>query len=141
MIANQFKEKIVFDGLIYLVVALMFICFLVLSTFPGWHHEVDDDGSEREVKAFPSQMSIITCLLLTSTSFGFGLMSALWQHINSSATATMTEILTYGAISGRVGGVAMALGWLSTGLIAFTCIWLFVIILSIEFIRRLTDED
>jgi hypothetical protein len=34
---------------------------------------------------------------------GFGLITILWQHVNSSATATMAEILTYGAVSGHVG--------------------------------------
>ncbi|KAJ5441556.1 hypothetical protein N7491_003962 [Penicillium cf. griseofulvum] len=140
MIANEFKEKIVFDGLIYVTVALAFISFILLSTFPGWHDEVDETGSVREVKPFPSRPVSQVCLFVTTASFGFGFVSVLWQHINSSATATMTEILTYGAVSGHVGGAAMVFGWISITLIATAGIGLLVMILSIELIRRLTDE-
>ncbi|KZN86496.1 hypothetical protein EN45_050250 [Penicillium chrysogenum] len=101
MMADEFKEKIVFNGLIYIVVALMFICFLLLSTFPGWHEEVGDDGDERQVKPFPSEAALLASLLAASASSGFGLITILWQHVNSSATATMAEILTYGAVSGH----------------------------------------
>ncbi|KAJ6177910.1 hypothetical protein N7519_008371 [Penicillium mononematosum] len=138
--ANEFKEKIVFNGLIYIVVALMFICFLLLSTFPGWHEEVDEDGSELHVKPFPSEAVTLACLLALGASSGFGFISILWQHVNSSATATMAEILTYGAVSGHVGGVAMALGWLSIGLVALVCVGLWVMRLSISLVRNLTDE-
>ncbi|KAJ6125565.1 hypothetical protein N7471_012882 [Penicillium samsonianum] len=141
MIANEFKEKIVFDGLIYIVVALAFICILLLSTFPGWHEEVDDGGSMREVKPFPSRQVTMICLLDLIAGFGFGLISVLWQHINSSATVTMTEMLSYGAVSGHVGGTAMALGWISVGLISLVGLGILVMILSIELIRKLTEED
>lgn len=126
----------------YVTVALAFISFILLSTFPGWHDEVDDEtGSMREVKPFPNTEVSHLCLLFTVASFGFGFVSVLWQHINSSATATMTEILTYGAVSGHVGGAAMALGWISITLIASASIGLFVMILSISLLRRLTTND
>ncbi|KAJ5471169.1 hypothetical protein N7530_008526 [Penicillium desertorum] len=140
MMANEFREKIVFNGLIYIVVALMFICSLLLSTFPGWHEEADDDGEEREVKPFPSQAGLWACLLTASVSSGFGLISILWQHVNSSATATMAEILTYGAVSGHVGGAAMALGWLSIGLVVLVCVGLLEMELSISIIRNLSED-
>ncbi|KUM64793.1 hypothetical protein ACN42_g2272 [Penicillium freii] len=141
MIANEFKEKIVFNGLIYIVVALTFICILCLSTFPGWRDEVDDNGSVYELKPFPSQIALSICLLAVSASFGFGLISILWQHINSSATATMTEILTYGAVSGHVGAVAMALGWLSIGLLAIVCMALFIMKLTLTMIIQPDEDD
>lgn len=118
----------------------MFICILSLSTFPGWRDEVDDNGSVFQSKSFPSQIALSICLLVVSASFGFGLISILWQHINSSATATMTEILNYGAVSGHVGAVAMALGWLSIGLLAIVCMALFIMKLNLTMIRPL-DED
>ncbi|KAJ5504914.1 hypothetical protein N7463_007788 [Penicillium fimorum] len=141
MIANEFKEKIVFDGLIYVVIVFMFICFLLLSSFPGWTEEVDDSGSMREVKPFPSRSLSQICLLGFISSGAFCLISVLWQHINSSAAATMTETLTYGAVSAHVGGAAMALGWISVGLIGVVGMGLLVMILSIRLIRRLVDED
>jgi hypothetical protein len=118
----------------------MFICSLLLSTFPGWHEEADDDGEEREVKPFPSQAGLWACLLTASVSSGFGLISILWQHVNSSATATMAEILTYGAVSGHVGGAAMALGWLSIGLVVLVCVGLLEMELSISIIRNLSED-
>ncbi|KAJ5375575.1 hypothetical protein N7517_007581 [Penicillium concentricum] len=140
MIANEFKEKIVFDGLIYIVIVLIFICFLMLSSFPGWTEEIDDSGSVREVKPFPSRPVSQTCLLGFLSSAAFCLISVLWQHINSSAAATMAETLTYGAVSAHVGGAAMALGWLSLGLIAAVSIGMLVMILSISLLRKLTEE-
>ncbi|KAJ5981768.1 hypothetical protein N7522_013396 [Penicillium canescens] len=141
MIANEFKDKIVFDGLIYIVVGLIFICFILLSTFPGWHEEVDENGSEREVKPFPSELVLSICFLAMGAGFGFGLISVLWQHINSSSTATMAETLTYGTVSGHVGGAAMALGWISTGLSAVVFIGLLVIKLSISILASLTADE
>ncbi|KAJ5822695.1 hypothetical protein N7447_005035 [Penicillium robsamsonii] len=141
MIANEFKEKIVFDGLIYIVIALMFICILILSSFPGWNEEVDDSGSIRMVRPFPSMPLSQICLLGFLCSSAFCLISVLWQHINSSAAATMTETLTYGAVSAHVGGAAMALGWLSVGLIAVVSIGILVMILSISILRKLMEDD
>ncbi|KAF3387323.1 hypothetical protein F1880_001416 [Penicillium rolfsii] len=141
MIANEFKEKIVFDGLIFIVVILTFICFLLLSTFPGWHNEVDETGSEREVKPFPSQHVVVACLFVSGIGFGFSLISILWQHINSSSTASMAETLTYGTVTGHVGGVAMALGWAAVGLIAFVGFGLFVMKLSIDILERVIAMD
>ncbi|CAG8896697.1 unnamed protein product [Penicillium egyptiacum] len=140
MIANEFREKIVFNGLIYIVVALMFICSLLLSTFPGWHHEVGDDGSVYDVKPLPASIIVSACLLAVSASFGFGLISILWQHVNSSATATMTEILNYGAVSGHVGGVAMALGWLAIGLLAVVCMGLSVVKLQLTILQPIEED-
>jgi hypothetical protein len=125
----------------YIVVALIFICFVLLSTFPGWHEEVDENGSERDVKPFPSGPVLSTCFLAMGAGFGFGLISVLWQHINSSSTATMAETLTYGAVSGHVGGAAMALGWVSIGLSAAIFIGLLVMKLSISILTSLTEDD
>ncbi|KAJ5666092.1 uncharacterized protein N7477_008540 [Penicillium maclennaniae] len=160
MIANEFKEKIVFDGLMqvllfgnscynvliywiyrFIVVILTFICFILLSTFPGWHKEVDETGSEIETKPFPSDHVIAACLFTTCIGFGFGLISILWQHINSSSTASMAETLTYGAATGHVGGVAMALGWIAVGVIALVGLGLLEMKLSIDLLKRLIDVN
>lgn len=92
------------------------------------------------MKPFPSEAALLASLLAASASSGFGLITILWQHVNSSATATMAEILTYGAVSGHVGGVAMTLGWLSIGLIVLVCVGLWALKLSISLITSLTRE-
>lgn len=53
----------------------------------------------------------------------------------------MAETLTYGAASAHVGGVAMALGWIAVGLIAFVGLGLFVMNLSIAILKRATALD
>lgn len=42
----------------------------------------------------------------------------------------MTEILTYGTVSGHVGAVAMVLGRLSIGMLAIVCMALFMMKLT-----------
>ncbi|KAJ6095280.1 hypothetical protein N7486_006026 [Penicillium sp. IBT 16267x] len=141
LIAEKFKTKIVFDGLLYIAVVLAFGCFILMSTFPGWHEEKNESGSEIEVKPFPSRPVSQIALGLISRSFGFSFISVLWQHINSSSTASMAETLTYGAVSGHVGTAAMVLGWFAVGLIGVVAIGLLIMILSISLITRLSDES
>ncbi|KAJ5772425.1 Ca2+ regulator and membrane fusion protein Fig1-domain-containing protein [Penicillium odoratum] len=141
LIAEEFRTKIVFDGLLYISVVLTFACFLLLSTFPGWHQEVDDSGSEVEVKPFPSRAVSQAALGIISLSFGFAFISVLWQHINSSSTASMAETLTYGAVSGHVGTAGMILGWFAVALIGGVSLGLLIMILSISIIDRLTDSS
>ncbi|EIT73576.1 hypothetical protein AO1008_04837 [Aspergillus oryzae 100-8] len=139
-IAKNFKETIVFDGLIFIAVAVAFICFLALATFPGWHEEVDEDGSEREVKPFPSRRVSQAALGMSTLGFIFALISILWQHINSSAAGTMSESLTYGAIESHVGTAAMVLGWAAVVCLGVVALALLVMIMSISLLRQLTEE-
>ncbi|RHZ64666.1 hypothetical protein CDV55_103919 [Aspergillus turcosus] len=140
-IANNFKEKIVFDGLIFIAVVLTFLCFVLLATFPGWHEEVDEDGSEREVKPFPSRRVMQVALGSSALSFIFGLVSILWQHINSSAAGTMSESLTYGAIESHVGTAAMILGWAAVVCLGIVALALLIMILSIRMLTMLVDDE
>ncbi|KNG84971.1 hypothetical protein ANOM_006786 [Aspergillus nomiae NRRL 13137] len=140
-IAKNFKETIVFDGLIFVAVVATFICLLALGTFPGWHEEVDETGSEREVKPFPSRPVSQAALGLSSLGFIFALISILWQHINSSAAGTMAESLTYGAIESHVGTAAMILGWAAVACLGIVTLALLVMIMSISLLRRLTDGE
>ncbi|KAJ5557220.1 Ca2+ regulator and membrane fusion protein Fig1-domain-containing protein [Penicillium frequentans] len=139
MIAEEFRTKIVFDGLLYIAIILAFACFILLSTFPGWHSETSAGGSDVEVKPFPSRVVSQVALCLISFSFAFVSISVLWQHINSSSTASMAETLTYGAVSGHVGTAAMVLGWFAVGLIGVATIGLLIMIMSISLLIRMTD--
>ncbi|KAJ5728019.1 hypothetical protein N7493_004349 [Penicillium malachiteum] len=139
-IANSFKEDIVFNGLLFIVVAAAAICFLMLATFPGWHESPDEDGSSVEIRPFPSRQVSRAALAAAALGFSFGLMSALWQHINSAAAASMAEKLSYGQITGHVGPAAMAFGWIGVALIGAVSLGLQVMIVSINLIIKLTDE-
>ncbi|KAA8649324.1 hypothetical protein EYZ11_011168 [Aspergillus tanneri] len=136
-IAKNFKDTIVFDGLIFIAVVLTFLCFILLSTFPGWHEEIGEDGSEREVKPFLFRAA----LGLGALGFIFGLDSILWQHVNSSAAGTMSERLTYGAIESHVGMAAMVLGWAAVVCMAIVALALLVMVMSVSLIRQLMDEE
>ncbi|KAJ5736579.1 Ca2+ regulator and membrane fusion protein Fig1-domain-containing protein [Penicillium malachiteum] len=140
-IANNFKEDIVFDGLLFIVVAAAAICFLMLATFPGWHEELDETGSDVEIKPFPSRPVSHAALATSAVGFSFGLIAALWQHINSAAAASMAEKLSYGQITGHVGPAAMAFGWIGVVLIGVVAHGLLVMIMSISLIRKLTYDE
>lgn len=120
-------------------IAMCFVTFLIISTFPGWHQETDDVESEKEVMPFPSRALTHLSLVTSILGFAFGFISLLWQHINSSSTATMAEVLTYGAIEGHIGTAAMALGWVSVFVVSMVAIGILVEILSNSLIRRLVD--
>ncbi|CAG8002175.1 unnamed protein product [Penicillium salamii] len=139
MVAEEFRRKIVFDGFLYVSIAMCFVTFLIISTFPGWHQETDDVESEKEVMPFPSRALTHLSLVTSILGFAFGFISLLWQHINSSSTATMAEVLTYGAIEGHIGTAAMALGWVSVFVVSMVAIGILVEILSNSLIRRLVD--
>ncbi|PMD51401.1 uncharacterized protein K444DRAFT_601714 [Hyaloscypha bicolor E] len=131
-IANNFQSQIVFDGLIFSTVPLVFISILLLSTFPRWHEEEDAEGSEREVKPFPSRpvSYIVFALLILASLLIF--VSVFWQHIASSAAVTMGQSLSYGTVKGKVGAVAMVLGWGSVFLDILAGVAMYVMILSIK---------
>jgi hypothetical protein len=91
--------------------AFSFLAILILSSFPGWHTETEESGSEREVKPFPSKLASYLATALVAFASIFLFVSMLWQHIASAAAASMVGSLTYGMAEGRVGPAAMALGW------------------------------
>ena len=125
----------------YIAIVMCLMCFITLSTMPGWHEEDDAEGSERQVKPFPARSVSHFSLITSVLGFGFGFVSVLWQHINSSSTATMAEILTYGAVEGHVGSAAMALGWISVFAVAFVAIGIVIMIISISLLVRLLEKD
>ncbi|KAE9366833.1 hypothetical protein N431DRAFT_548554 [Stipitochalara longipes BDJ] len=136
-VAKNFQKQIVFDGLMISTVPLVFIAILLLMTFPGWHEEEGSDGSERDVKPFPSQpVSYLVLALLTLASLLI-FVSVFWQHIASSAAVTMGQSLSYGTVKGKVGTVAAVLGWGSVFLDILAAVAMFIMILSIRVLSEL----
>lgn len=140
----RFREKIIFSGLIIAAIALAFIAFCLLLTFPGWHEELeevdDDNDSEREVKPFPSRPLSELALAASTLASMFALVSMLWQHTASVAAATTAQDLGYGTVRSEVGATALALGWAGLALMALVAMCLLVMILSIRILDQLTDE-
>jgi len=139
-IANNFKEHIVIDELIYTSIPLLLFIILILASFPGWHDEEDEDGIERAVKPFPSKIlrNIALGLALIASLLTF--MSVLWQHIASSTASVMSGSLSYGAVDGHIGTTAIVLGWAGVFLSIFIFIALLLMILNIRFLSE-TFED
>jgi hypothetical protein len=105
---------------------------LLLATFPGWHEEEDRDGSEREVKPFPSRPVSQIALAIIFISSIFVLVSVLWQHTASVAASIIAQDFGNGSVRSGVGTTAMVLGWFSFALLIIVTIGLLVMILSIR---------
>jgi hypothetical protein len=127
------------DSIVAIILA--FVCFLLLATFPGWHEEVDEDGSVENKKPFPSRPVSQVALAIIFIASIFVLVSVLWQHTASVAAATIAQDLGNGSVRGGVGSTAMILGWFSFALLIIVTIGLLVMILSLQMMARLTDED
>ncbi|CAF9923389.1 MAG: hypothetical protein ALECFALPRED_002371 [Alectoria fallacina] len=139
-VANTFKDSIVFPYLIIVAIVLAFVCFLLLATFPGWHEEHDDNGSDREVKPFPSRPVSQVALALIFVASVFVLVSVLWQHTASVGASTIAQDLGNGSVKSGVGTAAMILGWFGFALLIIVTIGLLVMILSIRILDQLTDD-
>ncbi|KAL2004294.1 hypothetical protein VTN02DRAFT_4019 [Thermoascus thermophilus] len=140
-VASTFKDAVVFPYLIIVALILVFFCFILLATFPGWHEEIDSTGSEREVKPFPSRPVSQAALALIFISSVFVLVSVLWQHTASVAASTIAQDMGNGSVKSGVGSSAMILGWFGFGFLVIVTIGLLVMILSISLLRQLTDDE
>ncbi|MCJ1338557.1 hypothetical protein MMC09_003846 [Bachmanniomyces sp. S44760] len=139
-VASTFKDSIVFPYLIIVAIVLAFVTFLILATFPGWHEEVDERGSEvRDVKPFPSRPVSQVALALIFVASVFVLVSVLWQHTASVAASTIAQDFGNGSVKSGVGTAAMILGWFGFALLIIVTIGLLVMILSIQLLDDLVD--
>ncbi|KAH8597409.1 Ca2+ regulator and membrane fusion protein Fig1-domain-containing protein [Bisporella sp. PMI_857] len=139
-IGTKFKSEMIFNGLVFATIPLLAIAFVLLATFPGWHEEVDDDGSEREVKPFPSRAVSYACLAILCIASLLVFVSIFWQHISASGAVVMSEQMTYGAVQGTTGTAAMVMGWLGVFLVLFAMIGIVVMIVSIKALDRLANH-
>ncbi|KAF4979513.1 hypothetical protein FZEAL_4281 [Fusarium zealandicum] len=136
-LAAQFKDMIVFPYLIIIAIIFAFVCLLLLATFPGWHEETDSEGSDREVKPFPSRPVSQIALALIFISAIFVLVSVLWQHTASVAASVIAQDFGNGAVRSGVGTSAMVLGWFSFALLIVVTIGLLIMILSISLLSSM----
>ena len=139
-VAETFKNSVVFPYLLIIAIVLAFITFLLLATFPGWHEEHTRDGSDVDVKPFPSRPVSQIALAMIFIASIFVLVSVLWQHTASVAAAQVAEDFGNGSVKSGVGTTAMVLGWLAFALLIVVTIGLLVMILSISLLQKLTDD-
>jgi len=121
-------------------IVLAFVTFILLATFPGWHEERDEHGSDVDVKPFPSRPVSQVALALIFIASIFVLVSVLWQHTASVAAATVAQDLGNGSVRSGVGTSAMVLGWFGFVLLIIVTIGLLVMIVSIAVLDKLTDS-
>ena len=121
-------------------VALALVSLCLVLTFPGWREQTDDDGSDREVKPFPSRPVSQLALAASTLASMLALVSMIWQHTASVAAATTAQNLGYGTVKSAVGSTSLALGWVGFALMALAAIALFVMISSIRLLDQLTDD-
>ncbi|EEH10556.1 conserved hypothetical protein [Histoplasma capsulatum G186AR] len=137
--SKAFKDRMVFSGLIFASIPFLFVCFLLLATFPTWQDEVDSNGSEVQVKPFPSKVvSRVTTVLVVLASL-LAFVSIFWQHISSSASVTMNEELYYGVVRSHSGVVAMILGWGGVFAAFLVVLGLVVMLVSLDLVIKLSD--
>src|SRR2546421_3853775 len=122
-------------------IILAFICFILLATFPGWHEEIDESGSEHSVKPFPPRAVSQVALALIFVSSIFILVSVLWQHTASVAASTIAQDLGNGSLKSGVGTTAMILGWFGFALLIVVTIGLLVMILTMQFLQKISIVD
>lgn len=121
-------------------VSLAFIAVCLLFTFPGWHEELDENGSEREVKPYPSRPVSLIALAASTLASLLALVSMIWQHTASVAAATTAEGLGYGTVKSEVGATVLVLGWMGFALMALAAVGLLVMVLSINLLDQLTSK-
>ncbi|CAJ2509480.1 Uu.00g145060.m01.CDS01 [Anthostomella pinea] len=138
-LASQFKDMIVFPYLIIIAIIFAFVCFLLLATFPGWHEEEDSEGSDREIKPFPSRPVSQIALAIIFIASIFVLVSVLWQHTASVAASIIAQDFGNGSVLSGIGTSAMVMGWFSFTLLIIVTIGLLVMILSIRVLTQLAD--
>lgn len=136
-LAGQFKDMIVFPYLLIIAIIFAFVCFLLLATFPGWHDEEDSEGSEHEIKPFPSRPVSQIALAIIFIASIFVLVSVLWQHTASVAASIIAQDFGNGSVRSGVGTSAIVMGWFSFALLIIVTIGLLVMILSISVLTQL----
>ncbi|EFY99656.1 Ca2+ regulator and membrane fusion protein Fig1 domain protein [Metarhizium robertsii] len=139
-LAGQFKDMIVFPYLIIIAIIFAFLCLLLLATFPGWHDEEDSEGSEREVKPFPSRAVSQVALAIIFIASIFVLVSVLWQHTTSVAASVIAQDFGNGSVKSGVGTSAMVMGWFSFTLLIIVTIGLLVMILSMRVLKQMMRD-
>lgn len=118
-------------------IPVAFIVFILLSTFPGWHEEENEDGSDIGVKPFPSAAVMRAAITLVVVGSVFSFISSLLQHVGSAAASAMAENLAYGSVKGHVGVAGMVLAWIGTVLYLLVAGGLWMMVDSISALKGL----
>jgi len=137
----QFKNNVLFSGLLFMAIVICFVSTCLLATFPGWHEEHDErTGSDVDVKPFPSRPVSQAALACAFVSTILLLIASLWQHVGSVGAAAMADIVNHGNVRTDIGAGAMTMAWIGFVATTLSTVALVVLILSIMILERLTDD-
>ncbi|TEY67403.1 hypothetical protein BOTCAL_0127g00170 [Botryotinia calthae] len=136
-LADSARKRIVFDGLLYISLALAILTLFLLTLIPRWKNDRNSDtDSERQVKSFPSQALSFTLCLTSGSAFFFASISILWQHLAAVTTSRFIERMSYGGVVAKVGSNAMVIGWLGVLILWFAFMGCLLMVLSLRKVRR-----
>jgi hypothetical protein len=139
--ARSFKDDVLFSGLLLMAVILATFSALLLATFPGWHEERDErTGSDVDVKPFPSRPVLQIALTSALVAGVLLLIAGLWQHVGSVGAAAMAGSANHGNVKADIGTNAMVLTWIGVTVEIAVAVGLFVMLISIMALDRLTDD-
>ncbi|KAH8705333.1 Ca2+ regulator and membrane fusion protein Fig1-domain-containing protein [Talaromyces proteolyticus] len=128
----RIKDNIMFPYLSVIATVLELFLLLLLAQFPGWKEETDEDGSEREVKPFPSTVRLVAALALSSVAAALLLVTAVWQQVAAVAAGQTLEQVMPGQIMSLVGLSASISSWFAFGLAAMVFLMVLTMYTSIR---------
>lgn len=137
--SETWKHRLTTQTTSIIAIIFAFICLILLATFPGWHEDDGSEGSELEVKPFPSRPVSQVALAIIFIASIFVLVSVLWQHTASVAASIIAQDLANGSVLSGVGSSAMVMGWFSFTLLIIVTIGLLVMILSMDVLSRIME--
>lgn len=121
----------------------MILCLMscgLLFTFPRWQTITTDDGSDHEVKPFPSRVVVQVLTLIVGLATLFSFVSMFWIHVGAVTAAGTLDFVFQGLVSTYVGWITMLIGWLGFSFATIALMGLLVTWQSIILLDSLTDD-
>lgn len=122
------------------MIVLNVLGVVAMNSFPGWHTEVDDSGSETDIRPFPGKLIMGIAVALLFVSMVLVLISIMWQHMVGVTAATSISTATGGVVENHIGATSIALGWAAVGMNAIAALGIWLASTSVELLDILIDE-
>ena len=113
----------------------------LLATTPGWHEEVDENGSMRDVKPFPSRPVVNAATFLQMLGGALAFAAATWQHAAAVSYGAASQLAASGHVSTDIGRTAAAFAWLGCSLLILVCVCSWLQCMFLDSLDRLTDDE
>ena len=137
--ASQFKNNVLFSGVLLMALILALFSAILLATFPGRPKE--RTGSDVDFRPFPFRIVAHYAMTGAFAAAVLLLIAGLWQHVGSVGAAAVADIANSGNVSTAIGGNAMILVWTSVFIETIVAAGTMVTIISLISLESLTDND